>query len=91
MAEKQVALVTGGAKGIGLAIAKRLANENFQVVINAHHEPSAEQTKKWQDDGFSFDILLGDVANDEDAKSLVDQIIEKYGTIDVLVNNAGHG
>lgn len=87
--QKQVALVTGGAKGIGLAIAKRLSNEGFQVVINAHRDPETAQLNEWKNDGYDFDVLVGDVSDDTQAKDMVDHVANKYGTIDALVNNAG--
>lgn len=86
---KQVALVTGAAKGIGLAIAKRLSSDGMTVVINSHHTLTDEEKQSFSDAGFSFDNLVGDVANEADAEKMVGEVVEKYGQIDVLVNNAG--
>ena len=86
---KQVALVTGAAKGIGLAIAKRLSSDGMTVVINSHHPLTDEEKQSFSDAGFSFDNLVGDVANEADAEKIVGEVVEKYGQIDVLVNNAG--
>lgn len=86
---KQVALVTGAAKGIGLAIAKRLSSDGMTVVINSHHPLTDEEKQSFSDAGFSFDNLVGDVANEADAEKIVGKVVEKYGQIDVLVNNAG--
>ncbi|MEE8823144.1 3-oxoacyl-[acyl-carrier-protein] reductase FabG [Lentilactobacillus sunkii] len=85
----QIALVTGAAKGIGLSIAKRLSDDGMTVVINAHHELSDEQTKNLADAGYNFDVLVGDVANEDDAERMINEVVEKHGQIDVLVNNAG--
>ncbi|KRK88382.1 3-oxoacyl-[acyl-carrier-protein] reductase [Lentilactobacillus sunkii] len=85
----QIALVTGAAKGIGLSIAKRLSDDGMTVVINAHHELSDEQTKDLADAGYNFDVLVGDVANEDDAERMINEVVEKHGQIDVLVNNAG--
>lgn len=65
---KQVALVTGAAKGIGLAIAKRLSSDGMTVVINSHHPLTDEEKQSFSDAGFSFDNLVGDVANEADAE-----------------------
>ncbi|ALJ23238.1 3-ketoacyl-ACP reductase [Lactobacillus gallinarum] len=86
---KQVALVTGAAKGIGLAIAKRLSSDGMTVVINSHHPLTDEEKQSFSDAGFSFDNLVGDVSNEADAEKMVGEVVEKYGQIDVLVNNAG--
>ncbi|GAD16711.1 3-oxoacyl-[acyl-carrier-protein] reductase [Lentilactobacillus otakiensis] len=86
---KQIALVTGAAKGIGLAIAKRLADDGLTVIINAHHELDDETAKQLADAGYHFDVLVGDVANEDDAEQMINSVVEKYGQIDVLVNNAG--
>ncbi len=86
---KQVALVTGAAKGIGLAIAKRLADDGMTVVINAHHELSDADSQQLAAAGYSFDVLVGDVASEADAEQMINSVVEKYGQIDVLVNNAG--
>lgn len=85
----QIALVTGAAKGIGLSIAKRLSDDGMTVVINAHHELSDEQTKDLADAGYNFDVLVGDVANEDDAERMINAVVEKHGQIEVLVNNAG--
>ncbi|EHO53432.1 3-oxoacyl-[acyl-carrier-protein] reductase [Lentilactobacillus kisonensis] len=86
---KQVALVTGAAKGIGLAIAKRLANDGMTVVINSHHALTADEKQNFADQGLVFDNLVGDVANETDAEKMVNDVVAKYGQLDVLVNNAG--
>ncbi|MGF2384426.1 3-oxoacyl-[acyl-carrier-protein] reductase [Lentilactobacillus otakiensis] len=86
---KQIALVTGAAKGIGLAIAKRLADDGLTVVINAHHELDDETAKQLADAGYHLDVLVGDVANEDDAEQMINSVVKKYGQIDVLVNNAG--
>ncbi|AMV68312.1 MULTISPECIES: 3-oxoacyl-[acyl-carrier-protein] reductase [Lactobacillaceae] len=86
---KQIALVTGAAKGIGLAIAKRLSKDGMTVVLNTHHALDDDVKQQLSDQGVTFDNLVGDVANEDDAQAMIDSLLEKYGQIDVLVNNAG--
>lgn len=83
----KIAIVTGAAQGIGKGIAQRLVAEGATVVIADLNGELAEQTAKELGDthlGLSVDI-----ANREAVDSMVEQTIDKYGKIDVLVNNAG--
>lgn len=90
--KKQIALVTGGTGGIGTAISQRLA-EDFQVIACYFKEGRHEEAKQWQQEqkqaGYEIDILYGDIAKYEDCEKLVALAKERYGSIDVLVNNAG--
>jgi 3-oxoacyl-[acyl-carrier protein] reductase len=88
--EKRVALVTGSARGIGRAIALDLAKIGIRVVINyrSREDAALEALKEITDAGGEAIIVKGDVANDDEVKAMVDQIAEKWGTIDILVNNA---
>jgi NAD(P)-dependent dehydrogenase (short-subunit alcohol dehydrogenase family) len=79
----RVAIVTGGAQGIGRAIARRLHEEGATVVIadlQGHDAAAAEL------DGMGVRV---DVSQEGDAKALAEAVLEKYGRIDALVNNAG--
>lgn len=90
--DKQVALVTGGTGGIGSAISKQLSKD-FQVIACYFKNGNHEEAQKWQSAqkqaGFDIDIIYGDIAKFSDCEKLVSLVIERYGKIDALVNNAG--
>jgi NAD(P)-dependent dehydrogenase (short-subunit alcohol dehydrogenase family) len=88
--EAPVALVTGGSRGIGRGICVELAGGGFAVAINyATNEDAARQTQQLL--GSKADSLLcqGDVAVAADRERMVDQVLARWGRIDLLVNNAG--
>jgi NAD(P)-dependent dehydrogenase (short-subunit alcohol dehydrogenase family) len=80
----RVAIVTGGAQGIGRAIAEALAREGARIVI-ADLQGAAEAAAAWPD-GIG---ITADVADESGVQSLVAEVVERCGTIDILVNNAG--
>ena len=86
----QTAIITGGRRGIGRAIAVRLSRDGFNVVINGLHSP--EENDHFEDitsHGGAYLYIQGDISRSEDRKNLVEKTLEKFGTIHVLVNNAG--
>jgi len=90
----KVALVTGGGRGIGKAIALRFASEGADLVIT--YNKSAEEAKvvadKIRSDGRRCLALKTDISKLSEVKSLIDQVMKEFGRIDLLVNNAGvHG
>ena len=87
--EGKVALVTGAARGIGLGIAKRFAEEGCQLTIN-DIDASALQVaqSKLADLGQSVHAMAGDVADTNDVRRLFAEIAERFGGVDILVNNA---
>ncbi len=86
----KVALVTGASKGIGLAIAKSLAAEGTHVVISARGTDELEQAaQEIRTDGGSVYAIAADVTQPDQVKRLVEQTVTQYGTIHILVNNAG--
>lgn len=91
MEENKVALITGAARGIGKAIAKKFAENGYNVVINyvSAKTDIKTLTKEFEDLGVKVLLVKADVSNREEAEGLVNQTIEKFGKIDVLVNNAG--
>ena len=87
---KKVALVTGSGRGIGRAIVLGLAKEGVRVVVNYHSRRDAaeEVAHEINETGGEAIVVKADVANDTEVKSMVDRVVEKWGTIDILVNNA---
>mgnify|MGYP004498786621 FL=1 len=92
MQDKQkIAIVTGASRGIGREVAKELAESGITVIAN--YNKSEEEAKKLQQEleeqNFKLEIFKADVSKREDVKKLVEYTIEKYGKIDILINNAG--
>ena len=87
---KKVALVTGAARGIGRAIAIDLAAQGVSVVINyrSRRDAAEEVMAVIQASGGESMIIGADVAKDDAVKSMVDEIETRWGSIDILVNNA---
>ncbi len=88
---KKVVLVTGASRGIGKAIAVKFAKKGYHVIINcAHREQELLQAKKEIESyQVSCTAFLGDVGDLAACEQLFAQIRKQYGTLDVLVNNAG--
>jgi 3-oxoacyl-[acyl-carrier protein] reductase len=87
----KVALVTGGSKGIGKAVARGLAEEGAKVAICARtqHELSAAAGELAKATGAEIFTVAGDLTKEAAVQKIVDATIEKFGRIDILVNNAG--
>ena len=88
---KKVALVTGGGRGIGFGICEKLAADGFDLVLSGRSDASkvADAAAKLKDKGADVLYCSGDVSSAEDRASLILEIKERFGRLDVLVNNAG--
>lgn len=87
----RVALVTGGGRGIGRAIAVRLAKGGAKVAISyrSNDEAAAETAKLVREAGAECETFKGDVASSDDVAALVKGVNEAFGAVEILVNNAG--
>lgn len=88
----KVALITGASRGIGKACAIEFAKHNYNVVINyVLNDNAAEQLKSFIVENYDVDVMLckSDVSDEEKVKEMINDIINHFGKIDVLVNNAG--
>ena len=86
---KKIALVTGSRRGIGLGIARALGQEGYFVVLSATTPSDEEVTAKLAGEGIDCTYISCDISRTEDRARLLDTIMERYGRLDVLVNNAG--
>jgi glucose 1-dehydrogenase len=93
----RVAVVTGSSKGIGKAIAQEFAKAGYRVVLNARDEQELIQTTQEINkfasnaDGQKIIYFAGDISDEKTCTSLINHAIDKFGKVDVLVNNAGIG
>ena len=90
--DKNVALITGASRGIGAAIAKKLASLNYNIILNyVESFDKASILKEELEKTYPIQVLLAkaDISNEQEIKKMVDASIEKFGHIDCLVNNAG--
>ncbi len=87
----KVALITGATRGIGKQIAIKLAKEGYDIAINyrKENEELANAKAEIEKNNVKCLAVQGDVSNFDDTKRLVDEVINEFGVIDVLVNNAG--
>ena len=87
----KVVLITGASRGIGRAAVKLLCEKGYTVIANYNN--SGEEAYNLKDelyrDGYNIDIIKADIKNKNDVDQMIDTIIKKYNTIDILINNAG--
>ena len=91
MSENKVALITGATRGIGKEIALELAANGFDIAVNyrSMQDGMEELKKEIESNNVKCEFVQADVANFEQCENMVKETIEKFGKIDVLVNNAG--
>jgi 3-oxoacyl-[acyl-carrier protein] reductase len=88
---KKVAVVTGASRGIGRALAKRLAQDGFAVVVNylSNSREAEEAVAEIKGIGGDAIAVKADVANQAEVERLFEETIKKYGSVDVVVHNSG--
>jgi len=89
--ENRTAIITGASRGIGVALAKRLATDGFAVVINYANSAAAaeELAESLKSDGHKALAVKADIARPDAVTALFDKTIAEFGGVDVIVNNAG--
>jgi 3-oxoacyl-[acyl-carrier protein] reductase len=87
--DSKVAIVTGGSRGIGLAIARGLVQRGARVVVSGRSKGPLDAAQSELGDDVA--VVQGDVADRAVARALVDTAVETFGGLDILVNNAGVG
>ncbi|MGC1813743.1 MAG: SDR family NAD(P)-dependent oxidoreductase, partial [Solirubrobacterales bacterium] len=91
MAEK-AALITGGSSGIGLAIARALGEDGYGLTVSARRPDKLEAAaEELRSGGLEVQSLAANMADEENLQGLVAKHKERYGRLDVLINNAGVG
>jgi 2-deoxy-D-gluconate 3-dehydrogenase len=87
--ENKVVVVTGGSRGIGLEIARYLVDEKAKVVICGRKKESLDASAAALNGGDNLLALQAHVAKEEDVEALFKGVMERFGRVDVLINNAG--
>jgi NAD(P)-dependent dehydrogenase (short-subunit alcohol dehydrogenase family) len=88
--DKKIALITGANKGLGFETARQLGAKGYTVLVGARDETKGlSAIEKLKSEGFDADFIEIDATNAETIKSAVEKVGEKYGKLDVLINNAG--
>ena len=89
----KVALITGGSRGIGRAIALRFAQNGINLVVNyVRHRRDAESTAKAaEENGVKCMVVKANVANDDDVEAMFEAIRNEYDSLDIMVSNAASG
>ncbi|MCI8501120.1 MAG: 3-oxoacyl-[acyl-carrier-protein] reductase [Oscillospiraceae bacterium] len=90
----KTALITGASQGIGAAIGKKLASDGFNIAVNCYSEREVENggnqvVEACRSCGVEAECFIGDVSNFDSCAEMVKAVKARFGTIDVLVNNAG--
>ena len=92
MAEGRAALITGGSSGIGLAIARALGQEGYGLTLSARRPDKLEEAaQSLRDEGLDVQAVAANMLDEDAIKHAVDAHRERFGRMDVLINNAGLG
>lgn len=87
--KNRVAVITGGSRGIGLAIAKLFGREGAQLMLVARTKRDLQRVQKdFERESVECNIFCADVSNESAAKAIIATTIKRYGKVDILVNNA---
>src|SRR5579872_1008980 len=87
---KKVVLITGGLTGIGRATALAFAKEGADVVVSGRHDEEGKKlVSEMRKAGAEAEFIRADVRREEDVRNLIDKTVERFGRLDVAVNNAG--
>jgi len=90
MLKSKIAVITGGSRGLGKAIAERFAENGASLMLSALHAEGLEAFQcELRQKGVAVEIFAGDLADQATSKAIVEQTIARFGTIDILVNCAG--
>ncbi|HEV3127949.1 MAG TPA: SDR family oxidoreductase [Solirubrobacteraceae bacterium] len=89
---QRAAIVTGASRGIGYTLAETLGEKGYGLTLTARKPEGLEQAaNQLREQGYEVDFLAGNMADEEAIRAVVNQHRERYGRLDVLVNNAGLG
>lgn len=88
--KNKVVIITGGSSGIGLALAEKFGSEGSKVLITGRNQESLEKAvTDLREKGITISAFQADVSKEADNKAMAEAAIQQYGTIDILINNAG--
>ncbi len=87
--EGRTAVITGSSRGIGKAIAEKLGKLGANVVLNGTSDKVLDTAKELEAMGIKVTAVVGDIRNAEDVKTLINTAVNTFGSIDILINNAG--
>jgi len=92
MAEGRAALITGGSSGIGLAIARALGQDGYSLTVSARRPEKLEEAAQGlKDEGFEVNVVPANMTQEDAIKEVVASHRDRFGRLDVLINNAGLG
>lgn len=87
---KKTVIITGGTAGIGKATALKFAQNGYNIVTTSRNEEKGKKfTEEFKQLGFDVTVYQVDVTNEDQVEKLITDTVEKFGSVDVLVNNSG--